>query len=70
MWIIFLLKYICEKMKKGTFGVLLHSKYFKTFSKSRMQLSSHLRYKCVTDGSLLNSEDLHTVFAGAYLQRE
>lgn len=39
MWIIFLLKYICEKMqKRSTFGILLHTKHFKMFSKSRMQL--------------------------------
>lgn len=39
MWIVFLLKYIREKMrKKSMLGVLLHSKHFKMFSKSRRQL--------------------------------
>ena len=39
MWIVFLLKYICEKMQKeSTFGVLLRTKHFKMFSKSGTQL--------------------------------
>lgn len=42
MWIIFLLKQGRGKMRKrGTFGVLLHSKHFKMFSKSRRQLDSY-----------------------------
>lgn len=42
MWIVFLLKYIREKMrKKSMLGVLLHSKHFKMLSKSRRQLYSY-----------------------------
>lgn len=67
MWIIFLLKYIREEMRKeSTFGVLLHSKHFKMFSKSRMQLYLYTPISMV-DGFLLSSADVHTVFASPYL---
>lgn len=67
MWIIFLLKYICDKMRReSTFGILFHSKHLKMFSDPEGSCIRTPRHKW-SMAFLLNSADFHSVLALPYL---